>query len=70
MPVPGSVVSKVAVASGPATRVTPSGTGPEATVVLKPSSVTAPVPSASLVPVGNTSMYWVRMAPSVRAKFG
>ncbi len=69
IPVPGSVVSNTAVAPESATRVTPAGV-PDWVVVLKPLSVTAPVPSATLVPVGNTNMCWVRMAPSVRVKWG
>jgi hypothetical protein len=48
-------LSKVAVAPGPATKVTPTGT-PETEVVLNPVRVVAVVPSKTLSPSGKTNM--------------
>jgi hypothetical protein len=62
-PTPAS--SKVAVAPGPATRVTPLGT-PEAAVLLKPLRTVLVVPSKDRLPFGKSSMRWVSEAPSVR----
>jgi hypothetical protein len=59
----------VAVASGPATRVTPVG-APVTAVLRNPDRVVAVVPSKTLSPFGNTSMYSLTAAPSVRVKRG
>jgi hypothetical protein len=64
---PAAALSKVALACGPATSVTPVGS-PEAVVVLNPVSTALAVPSAILSPLGKSSIRWVSEAPSVRTK--
>ena len=65
---PTPALSKLAVAPGPANRLTPVGR-PDAVVVRKPVSVVAVVPSKTRPPSGNNNMRWVRVAPSVRTKW-
>ena len=59
--------SKVALAPGPVTRVTPVGS-PETAVVLKPERVVAVPPLNTRLPSGNSSIRCVSAAPSVRVK--
>ena len=68
MPVPTAVLSKDAVAPGPATSVTPVGS-PEAAVVLKPVSIALFVPSKALLTVGKSNIRCVIAAPSVKTNF-
>jgi len=58
----------VAVAPGPAIKVTPVGR-PEVAVLLNPESVAAVVPSKTLVALVKTNMNSVKVAPSVKVKF-
>jgi len=62
---PTALLSKVAVAPGPATSDTPLGR-PEVAVVLKPIRTAFVVPSKTLSPSGNSSIRAVSDAPSVR----
>jgi hypothetical protein len=63
------LLSKVAVAAGPATKVTPTGR-PLVAVLLKPTRVAAVVPSKTLSPSGKTSICSVSAEPKVSTKFG
>ena len=67
MAVPGTALSKLAVAVGPATSPTSVST-PDAAVVLKPLRITPVVPSASFCAFGNTSIRASMVAPPLSVK--
>ena len=65
---PTAALSKIAVALGPATSVTPLGT-PDVVVVLNPERTALVVPLNTLSPFGNNNIRCFSAAPSVKTNF-